>query len=328
MSDVLSNEQLDFLLKEINRMETQEKKEKSVKVYDFFVPNRFSKERIKVLVNVFENFSRAMSMYMSSACRVGCTVRVGSISEKKFGDFINSFDERDIMGVMEIQNDDTDYVNEKLLIRMPNKFCLFAYVKMLGDNGDRVYTEDSFVGRSDIECAVLSYFLSNIAPYMTSAWKNFYPAVCEFDSLDTHPRISQVMNKNDNVVDVQLEIMLSKMKQTLNICLPSDFLDEVYEYIDKNTRESGIISTENNEKQIMSSIEESKLLIRTVLDDIELTLGDVYNLQVDDILLLDKSKDEDVQMYIGDALWFTGALGTSGNNIAVRINDVVKRFND
>ncbi len=328
MSDVLSNEQINLLLKEIDRMEKNEKKDKSVKIYDFFMPNRFSKERIKVLTNIFENFSRALSMYMSSAFRVGCTVKVGNITEKRFGEFINSFDDRDLMGIMNIQNDDKPYAKEKVTIRMSNKFCLFAYVKMLGDNGDRIYTDNSFIGRSEIECAVLGNFMTNVAPYLGSAWKSFYPALFDYNSLDTHPKISQVMNENDNIVDVQLEIMLSKMKQTLNICLPSTFLDDVFEYIDNNAMVAGAVSTESNEAEIMSNIEESKLEIRTVLDNIELTLGDVYGLQVDDILLLDKSKNEDIEMYIGDTVWFTGTLGTTGNNIAVKINDVIRRFND
>lgn len=328
MSDVLSNEQINLLLKEIDRMEKNEKKDKSVKVYDFFVPNRFSKERIKLLTNIFENFSRAMSMYMSSAFRLGCTVKVGGITEKRFGEFIGGFEEREIMGVVDIHTDDMAYVKEKIAIKMPNKFCLFSYVKLLGDNGDRIYTDKSFIGRSEIECAVLEYFMTNLMPHMSAAWKSFYPVVFEFNAIDNHPKISQIMNENSNIVDIQLELMLSKMKQTLNIGIPSVFLEDVFEYIEKSVSAANIVSSESNEEQIMSSIEESKLEIRTVLDNMELTLGDVYSLQTGDIIQLDKSKDDDVQMYIGDALWFTGTLGTSNNKVAVKINDVIRRFNN
>ncbi len=327
MSDVLSNEQINMLLKEIDRMEKSEKKDKSVKVYDFFMPNRFSKERIKILANIFENFSRALSMHLSSIFRVGCTVKVGELREKRFGEFIEAFDDREIMGIIDIRSDSIQKTKEKIVIRMPNKFCLFAYVKMLGDSGDRIYTDKSFIGRSEIECAVLEYFVGGIVPYLNSAWKSFYPTAFEFNSIDNNPKISQVMNENNNIVDIQFELMLSKMKQTLNICVPSGFLDDVFEYIDKNTIETEIVSTESNEENIMSTIEESKLEIRTLLDNIELTLGDVYSLQPGDIIQLDKQKDEDVQMYIGDTVWFTGTLGTSNNNVAVKINDVIRRFN-
>jgi flagellar motor switch protein FliM len=327
MSDVLNNEQINLLLKEIDRMEKSEKKDKSVKVYDFFIPNKFSKERLKALANIFENFSRALSMYLSGAFRVGCAVKVGDIREKRFGEFISEFEERELMGVIDINVNNVSLPKEKVTIKLPNKFCLFAYVKLLGDSGDRVYTDNSFVGRSDIECVVLEHFLQNFVPYLNSAWKSVYPVQFELNALDNHPKISQAMSENSNVVDIQLDLMLSKMKQTLNICLPSAFLDDVFEYIDKNTIEPDERSTENNGDQIMSSIAESKLEIRTVLDNIELTLGDVYNLQPGDIIQLDKPRDEAVQMYIGDTVWFTGTLGTSSNHVAVKISDVIKHFN-
>lgn len=328
MSNVVSNEQMNMLLEEIKRMERSEKKDKSVKTYDFFMPNRFSKERIKALANIFENFSRALSMHLSSMFRIGCTAKVEVVKEKRFREFLYAFGDRDLMGVMDLHDNNMIRGMEKIAIRMPNRFCLFAYVKMLGDSGERAYTDNSLIGRSEMECAVLEHFVETLVPYLNTTWKSFYPVEFSYNSLDNHPKISQIINENNTIVDIQFEVMLSKMKQSLNICIPASFLDDVFEYIDKNAVDSEVISSENNEEHIMNSIEDSKLEIRIVLDNIELTLGDVYNLRTGDIIQLDKHKDEDVQLYIGDAVWFSGMLGTSNNNVAVKINDVLRHFNN
>ena len=51
---------------------------------------------------------------------------------------------------------------------------------------------------------------------------------------------------------------------------------------------------------------------------------DVLNLQVDDIIPLDKSINSNVILKIGDRIWFDGKLGSFNQNKAVKIENVFR----
>ena len=60
----------------------------------------------------------------------------------------------------------------------------------------------------------------------------------------------------------------------------------------------------------MSTLSQSELTVTAVLDNTTLTLRDVLNLQVNDIIPLNKPITDNVQLKVGSTCWFDGKLGT------------------
>ena len=67
--DMMSQAQIDEMLRNVASgaapLVTQKEEEK-IKEYDFRAPKKFTKEQIKVLDSIFENYSRLMSSYLRS----------------------------------------------------------------------------------------------------------------------------------------------------------------------------------------------------------------------------------------------------------------------
>ena len=67
MSEVLSQNEIDSLLSALSSGEieaenvTTVEEEKKVKLYDFKTPNKFSKEHLRTLELIYENFARIIS---------------------------------------------------------------------------------------------------------------------------------------------------------------------------------------------------------------------------------------------------------------------------
>ncbi len=55
-----------------------------------------------------------------------------------------------------------------------------------------------------------------------------------------------------------------------------------------------------------------------------MSLDDVYNFQVGDVINLNKPKDSDVTLHIAGQPWFTGQLGVHNKNVAVKIQERVE----
>ena len=81
--------------------------------------------------------------------------------------------------------------------------------------------------------------------------------------------------------------------------------------------------TERKEN-LMSTLSQSELTVTAVLDDTMLTLRDVLNLQVNDIIPLNKPITDNVQLKVGSTCWFDGTLGTLNGKKAFRIDNILK----
>ena len=68
MAETLTQEQIDALLNSAMSggvMETSADKSPPVKDYDFRAPKKFTKERIKILDSIFDNYARLLSSYLN-----------------------------------------------------------------------------------------------------------------------------------------------------------------------------------------------------------------------------------------------------------------------
>ena len=83
----------------------------------------------------------------------------------------------------------------------------------------------------------------------------------------------------------------------------------------------------DNKQEIMNSIKASDLLVHAQVGEAVITLDDVYNLHVGDVINLGTPKDSNVQLYVENQPWFRGQLGVHRRNVAVRIEDLVEEGN-
>ena len=91
MADVLTQAQIDEMLKNVAAgavPEVTQKEEEKVKEYDFRAPKKFTKEQIKVLDGIFENYARLLSSYLTGLLRLYCRVSLVNI-EDRFWDLFN-----------------------------------------------------------------------------------------------------------------------------------------------------------------------------------------------------------------------------------------------
>ena len=81
MADVLSQNEIDDLLKalssgEVDVDEMKDTKEKPVKNYDFARPSKFSKEHLRTLEIIFEHYGRLLSTNLPVYLRKNIQVEV------------------------------------------------------------------------------------------------------------------------------------------------------------------------------------------------------------------------------------------------------------
>ena len=89
-------------------METNNDKTLQVKDYDFRAPKKFTKERIKILDSIFDNYARLLSSYLTGLLRLYCKVSLASIEEQRYFEFNNALPDYVMMGTVDLGIHDDD----------------------------------------------------------------------------------------------------------------------------------------------------------------------------------------------------------------------------
>jgi len=100
-------------------------------------------------------------------------------------------------------------------------------------------------------------------------------------------------------------------------------LEFIFAMIDTRKHLANGFSYQDNQDIILDNIRYSQLPVTAQLAKVQLNLSDIYNLQVGDIIDLNKLENSSVNLYVGRQPWFTGRMGVSKKNLAVQIEGLV-----
>ena len=331
MADVLSQSQIDDLLKSFSNNsekaieEIEINKEKKVKVYDFRMPKKFTKERLRILDRIFENFSRLLSSYFTGLLRMYCKVNVLSIEEQRYFEFTNALPEYVLMGIIDMGITMSDMDDTVMIVQMSNPVTYCIMDRMLGGLGQAVEMNRDF---TEIEVQLLSSIISKMCGLQKEAWSTFIDIEPTVSSIETNPRVIQSIPPDEGVILVLMEVELRNVKNTISICIPAinleQFMNKFYEKNTRTGKKADLAKDSDKQSDIMSGIKDTNLEISAVLCETKFDLQDILNLQVNDIISLNKNINSNIVIKIGNQKWFDGKLGEKNNKKAVRIDNLYK----
>ncbi len=332
MADVLSQSQIDDLLKSFSTggekaMEeiAEHSAEKKYKVYDFKMPKKFTKERLRVLDRIFENFSRLLSSYFTGLLRLYCKISIMQIEEQRYNEFNNALPEHTIIGVSTLDVDDEEIADPLMVIQISNPITFTMLDRLLGGNGNFVDVSRDF---TEIETSLMQDIVEKITFYSKEAWCSFIDINPVLHNLETNSRMLQSIAPDDIVIIVALEVVINDVKNTISICLPAIDLEQMMikygERSIKSSRKNDILREHERKEQILSEIKNSNLDLTAVLCETTVDLQEVLYLQPGDIIPLNTKINNNIKIKVGNTFWFDGKLGALGTSKAVKLDNILK----
>ena len=142
MADVLSQSQIDALLNSFSSEGTkafeeieEQAKEQKVKNYDFKMPKKFTKEQLKVIDGIFENYSRVLSSYLTGLMRIFCKVEVLQIEEQLYYEFNNALPDYVMMSMVNMGITDDDVMETNCIMQVSNQIAFTMMDRLMGGEG-------------------------------------------------------------------------------------------------------------------------------------------------------------------------------------------------
>ncbi len=331
MAEVLSQQQIDELLgslqkgtTDLNKIEEQSTARK-IKEYDFLSPKRFTREQIRFLQNIFESFSRLLSLHLSGMLRMTCQAEVEQVEEEEYREFGNALSDSVLVAVMGLHSQQYHIEDKQILLEMPRPISFSIIDRMLGGNGSGYQIERDY---TEIELSLLNYLFRQVADLMSSAWGGYTDASFRLDAVETNAQTVQFIQPDESVAIVVLGVKLNSLKGNINICLPANSLEEIFKsfhskYVRQPKREDPD-TRKLRRKKNLELLKDTPLAVTAVLGETRITLSDLLNLQRGDVIPLDSKVSEDsVVLKVEKLPWFLGTVGMKQKKYAVKIRKIL-----
>ena len=345
MADVLSQSQIDELLKSMqgggsakteekkasaetakkqdlagDKPQKQEKAEIKYNKYDFYSPRKFTKDKMKILGSVFENYARIATSQVNGVFRVLTDITVMEVQERRYYEFVNALKENDIITLVNTTIENSTRKLVPLMMYVTPGLVITLIDHMLGGGEDVVKVKDGY-RYSDVEIALYRRILSYLIQALSDGFSNYINLEFEAQRLEDNPSMIQDVGVDETVAIILLNVDVAGLaSERIRICIPGTLLESIFQVMDTRKHIAKGYAYEDNKETILENIRQSQLPVTGQLGTVALDLSDIYHLKVGDVIDMNKPKDRDVKLYIGKQPWFTGKMGVYKKNVAIRIN--------
>ncbi|MDP4127879.1 MAG: flagellar motor switch protein FliM [Bacillota bacterium] len=324
MGDVLSQAEIDALLSALSdgQVDAEEMKttktQKRIRVYDFKRPNKFSKDQIHSLQNIYENYCRGLSTYLSGHLHSVIESKVLSIEQITYDEFIRSLPNPTVLGLYSLNP-----LEGTVLMEVGPTLAFTIVDRLLGGQGLVVEKNRDL---TEIERTIVEHRLTQIIDLTAEAWSEVYELNPQFVAMETNPQFTQIVAPNEMIMLVTIEVRIGEAVGMINICMPYLVLEPILDKLSMFFRFSTKAKETSPEQveAIRQKIEWAKVDMVAFLGRSEILVRDLLDLAEGDVIPLNQSVNDSLPIYVGEFMKFKSIPGLHAEHLAVQITEIVQ----
>lgn len=324
MAEVLSQSEIDALLAALSSGEMdanelkKEETERKVKVYDFKRALRFSKDQIRGLTRIHENYARLLTTYFSAQLRTFVQISVASVDQLPYDEFIRSIPKMTILNIFEAPP-----LEGRMVMEVNPNIAYAMLDRLLGGQGA---IPEKMGALTEIETTVMERIFSKALDSFHEAWKQIIELDPYLEVLEMNPQFMQIVSPNEIVAVISFSTKIGETTGMINLCLPHVVLEPIMPKLSGQYWFSTQRKTRDEKEQMLlqERVKTAKLPIVTELGTATISVGEFLHLAQGDVIQLDQLIDSKLQIKVGERLKFLGQPGTAKGRVAVQIDEVLE----
>lgn len=323
MDKVLSQAEIDTLLNAISsgEIDTEGYNVKAslteIKKYDFRRPNKFTKDQLRTLHMIHENFARMLSNFLSGYLRSSITVNIVSVEQLTYEDFLVSIPSPTLLTIFEMNP-----LNGSAVMEYSPNFTFPILDLLFGGSGTKQNITREL---TEIELSVMRKLNQRILENLAFCWVDLFKFTPRIDSLEINPQFNQIISPNETVAIITFLANISNNQALINLCLPFITLEGI---LSKLTAQYWF-ATQKFEDLAQVQDEYKKRLGRVSLDltarfgEMDLSIRDFLQLREGDVITLDRLVGEDIELLVEGYFKYKIQPGISGQKLAVQVTEKI-----
>ncbi|MEH7898753.1 flagellar motor switch protein FliM [Bacillus pumilus] len=300
-----------FDAEELKKEETTKK----VKVYDFKRALRFSKDQIRSLTRIHDNFARLLTTHFSAQLRSYIQITVSSVDQVPYEEFIRSIPNMTLLNLFYVSP-----LEGRIMLEVNPTIGYAMMDRLMGGIGISHNKTESL---TEIETKIISNMFEGALENYREAWQSITDIEPEMADFEVNPQFVQMVSPNETVVVISLNTQIGEVSGVINLCIPHVVLEpiipklSVHYWMQSERNEPKQQETKAIEKRIMTA----KIPVVAELGESEMTVEEFLNLEIGDCIALDKPVNAPLTVMVGNKPKFLGQAGRVNRKQAIQILD-------
>jgi flagellar motor switch protein FliM len=278
-------------------------------------PQRASREQLRAIGTLHDEFSREFSAGLSGLLRTICEVKLARVDQLTYAEFVSSLPSPTCFSLIESKG-----LEGHILLDL-NPQIVFPIVDRLLGGGRGTSGSAPQRPLTEIELRLASRVIDLALRALENAWQNVCDLRLSVVQTESHAQRVQIMPPDEVVVLVSFEVEIAEERGMLNLCIPFNTIAASTSRLNSESclahQGKSIDHRQPWNSEGGDSRETVNLSVR--LASTTLTTADLLNLEVGDVILTDHESAAGVEVRIDDRPVFHGFPGVYKGQKAIRI---------
>lgn len=328
MADILDQSEIDALLAAVDSGQVQEEKDTiqifsrhrrdlenvEVRVYDFKRPERVSKDQMRAMQTLHEGFARNFGAALSGFLRTIVEVKVANCEQMTYAEFIAGLPNPTSFNLIEAKP-----LEGQMCLEISPLIIYPIIDRLLGGTNSELFIPQRPM--TLIETKLISKITSRGLAALAEAWQSIRALNFEITATESNPQLVQIVPPNEVVVVIGFELKLATRAGTMNLCFPYNVIEPLMDDLSSqnwfNAPKSG--QTAENRGRIATQLSRAPLTVTGLLAETTITLRDLMNLSVGDLIVTDRAASSPVVCCVENEKSFLAHIGQFKGNRALKV---------
>ena len=298
--------------------DTGREHEPEVSAFDFGRLDRIPKSQLRALHLVHENFVRSLASSLSAYLRSYLALNLVSLEQISYSEFLETISPPTCLAYLGLQPYEGTAVLEL------NMGLMFSLIELLlGSKGQSTLSVQREI--TDIEKSLVQTLLKVVLRDLTEAWKSVADVSFLLQSLASEPQLLHVLAPAEAVIVIAIEVKVEGTSGLMNLAIPSIFIKRLRTKFDLLRQVRKAESTEDEQYHVARILQSANVSFGARIDAGQISAQDLFNLKVNDVLILDYPRHGPVSGLINSKDLCRGEMVvTEGGEAAFRLTEEIK----
>lgn len=309
MEQILSQDEVDALLKGISGGDIEEPEETIDEEALEFMPYDFSKQerivqfKMPALEVINDSFLRSTRSSLSSTLRRILDISSVPMELERFGAFVRTLPVPSSLQIFKME----PFRGMALFVIEPK--LVFALVEsFLGGSGLRNVRIE---GRdfTAIEQRLIHRVVTLLISDLEKAWYTLHPIKVQYVRSEINPQFAKICEPEDVVIINRYEVDMDRAVGSITCCIPLSNLESVKTKLMTTYARDPSEEDINLKRALHQNVMNIPLEMKVELGSTLIPAGDIINLEKGDIIQLDKRKDDLLPCFVAGERKYMGSPG-------------------
>ncbi|MGY2047692.1 flagellar motor switch protein FliM [Methylobacterium sp. JK268] len=284
-----------------------------------------SPDRLPMLNVIFDRLATACADNLKHLAVSPIFYSLMSVESGMFGDMLEPYEANAVVGIFYSPQWDGH-----VLVGLDRDFVFTMVEVLLGADGSEPPVEEAR-NFSSIELRIAQMTMEQIGKALESAFSLVSVATLKLERTETRMDFAIIGRRSNKAVAAKFLLQALNRGGEMFLIIPQSVLNPMRQALSKVLTGESTSRDPRWERQISTEVKKTEVTLHAVLEERTLTLGEIANLKVGQVLTLDATPKSRVKLESKDEPLFWCQVGQANGTYVLRIEDEIdqdKEFMD